>query len=92
MARPKTIEEAKYLCSGCRDDRYNHKGLCERPGIDAPVTSDKCWSLELDKPVYNRSVRRWVMPCHSDLVESQLAHEAIEKEKRRLEGMSLDWR
>lgn len=66
MPRPNTVNEVKQLCRGCRDDRYNHKGLCERPGIDAPVTSDKCWSLTLDKPVYNRGAKRWVMPCHSD--------------------------
>ena len=36
-------------CGGCRDDRYNHPGTCERPGIDAPVTSKHCWSLDSAK-------------------------------------------
>lgn len=36
-------------CYGCRDDRYNHPGLCERPGIDAPVTSSHCWHLAAAK-------------------------------------------
>jgi hypothetical protein len=32
-------------CLGCYNDRYNHPGTCERPGVDAPVTSKNCWSL-----------------------------------------------
>ena len=64
MPRPRTIDAAKRLCSGCYYDRYNHKGLCERPGIDAPVTCDKCWSLELDRIVYNRKAKRFEMPCY----------------------------
>lgn len=39
--------EKKKLCAGCRNNRYNMGvGFCERPGIDAVVTSDECWSLE----------------------------------------------
>ena len=38
-------------CRGCYCDRYNHPGLCERPGIDAPVTSKKCWMLAKAKLV-----------------------------------------
>ena len=36
----------KTHCSGCDQDRYNHPGMCERPGIDATVTSKECWHLE----------------------------------------------
>jgi hypothetical protein len=32
-------------CVDCYNDRYNHPGLCERPGVDAPVTSEQCWRL-----------------------------------------------
>ena len=55
----------KRLCSGCYCDRYNHRGLCERPGIDAPVTSERCWSLKPEHCVYVRGAKRWVMTCHS---------------------------
>lgn len=44
------MNTVKY-CSGCRNDRYNHCGTCERPGIDAPVTSKQCWSLKSAKLV-----------------------------------------
>ena len=64
--RPKTVEQAKRLCSGCRDNRYNMgSGYRERPGIDAPVTCDHCWHLDPTKAVYNRACREWFMPCHS---------------------------
>ena len=43
--------QRKKFCSGCYYDRYNHPGLCERPGIDAPVTSKECWSLDGSKVV-----------------------------------------
>jgi len=35
----------KQFCGSCRQDRYNYPGMCERPGIDAPVTSKQCWNL-----------------------------------------------
>lgn len=51
-------EKQKY-CLGCRNDRYNHPGTCERPGIDAPVISKECWHLSnskiVKKAVYFRS-------------------------------------
>jgi hypothetical protein len=37
--------QKKKFCSRCYYDRYNYPGTCERPGIDAPVTSKQCWSL-----------------------------------------------
>lgn len=48
------------VCPGCRSNRYNMgKGFCERPGIDAVVTSDECWSLR-SLPRYDRKQQRWV--------------------------------
>jgi len=46
----------KKHCDGCYNDRYNHKGMCERPGIDAPVTSDECWHLKTAKLVMRKQV------------------------------------
>lgn len=46
----------KKYCSGCDQDRYNHKGMCERPGIDALVTSDDCWHLKDAKMVWKKQV------------------------------------
>ena len=46
----------KSKCEGCEQDRYNHKGMCERPGIDAPVTSDECWHLKTAKLVMKKMV------------------------------------
>jgi len=65
MPRPKTKMQAKRLCVGCRNDRYNHPGMCERPGIDTPVTSEFCWDLNPEKALYCRGAKEWVMPCHS---------------------------
>ena len=48
------------VCPGCRQDRYNHPGLCERPGIDAPVTTTKCWHLDRETVTYDSSARRYV--------------------------------
>lgn len=55
-------ERARQLdtCPGCHDDRYNHPGTCERPGIDAPVTSVKCWHLERPTVHYDRQAKRFV--------------------------------
>jgi hypothetical protein len=47
----KTLKPNKKYCSRCRQDRYNHPGLCERPGIDAPVTSKECWMYKNAKVV-----------------------------------------
>jgi hypothetical protein len=67
VPRPRTVKQAMRLCVGCRSDRYNQgTGYCERPGIDAPVGCDHCWSLDPAKAVYVRGAKRWVMPCHSD--------------------------
>ena len=65
MPRPKTDSQRKKLCSGCYNNRYNYKGTCERPGIDAPVTSNKCWSLDPENVLYCRGANKWVMSCHS---------------------------
>ena len=73
MPRPKSKEACKKLCHGCRSDRYNHKGLCERPGIDAVVTSEYCWSLNPANALYCRAEKTWVMPCHSDHYHQWLA-------------------
>lgn len=51
----KKIDQA---CPGCRYDRYNHRGMCERPGIDAPVTSDECMFAERFIK-YNRMTKRY---------------------------------
>lgn len=63
--KPKTLDQLKQFCAGCRHDRYNHKGLCERPGIDAPVTSDYCWHLSFDKLEYNRTTHTFQLTCHT---------------------------
>lgn len=73
MPRPKTVTTCKHLCSGCRSDRYNHKGTCERSGIDAPVTSDNCWSLDIKSVLYCRAKKTYVMPCHSEPYQQWLA-------------------
>jgi hypothetical protein len=73
MPRPKSIEAIKKLCYGCHSDRYNHKGLCERPGIDAPVTCKQCWSLSPDKVLYCRGAKKYVMSCNSDRCQQWLA-------------------
>lgn len=49
----------KKHCVGCYQDRYNHKGMCERPGIDAVVVSNECWNLERAK-----RVRKVEIPIH----------------------------
>ena len=49
--------DAKH-CSGCDQDRYNHPGMCERPGIDAPVTSKACWNLK-DAKLVTRYRQGW---------------------------------
>lgn len=66
----------KKYCDGCYQDRYNHKGMCERPSIDAPVVSDDCWHLKSAKrirlveipinqiPPY-RQKSKWVPSCYS---------------------------
>jgi hypothetical protein len=81
MGRPKTVDQCKKLCVGCRQDRYNHKGVCERPGIDAPVTSDHCWSLEPLEAIYCRAKKMWVMPCHSDPFHQWIAEWGIKGKK-----------
>ena len=63
--RPRSKKDCTRLCSGCRHDRYNHPGLCERPGIDAPVTSAFCWHLEPGRAVWLKHEKRWAMSCHS---------------------------
>ena len=47
------------VCPGCRQDRYNHKGMCERPGIDAPVICEKCWHMTPDNIQFDRRWRRY---------------------------------
>lgn len=74
MPRPRSKNEVKrLLCGGCYQDRYNHPGLCERPGVDAPVTSRFCWNNDPAKAVYCRPRKAWVMPCHSDARKQWLA-------------------
>ena len=46
------------VCGGCRHDRYNMGvGYCERPGIDAPVTTTKCWHLDRETVTWKSG--RW---------------------------------
>ncbi|MCK4668259.1 hypothetical protein KAU33_16020 [Candidatus Dependentiae bacterium] len=47
------------ICPGCNQDRYNHKGMCERPGIDAPVTCERCWHMTPDNIQYDRRWKRY---------------------------------
>lgn len=47
----------KKLCSGCRNNRYNMGvGFVERPGIDAVVTCNECWSMKTAKVVMKKRV------------------------------------
>lgn len=49
--------DKKKLCEGCRNNRYNMgKGFVERPGIDAVVTVDECWSFKTAKVVLKKKV------------------------------------
>ncbi len=50
-------------CPGCRNDRYNHPGMCERPGIDAVVTSAHCFSVPHVK--YDRKAKRFRCPVNT---------------------------
>lgn len=82
--KPKTESDLKALCVGCYADRYNHKGMCERPGIDAPVTSDKCWSLSMDKLEHVRrgNERVYFLRCNSAEWTYRLRAEKAKKEGR----------
>ncbi len=59
----------KKHCRGCDQDRYNHKGVCERPGIDAPVTSESCWHIESAQ-----RIRRVEIPVHQIPPYTQKSH------------------
>ena len=77
MPRPRSKRAvAQRFCPGCRQDRYNHKGMCERPGLDAPVTSEFCWNNDPAKAVYCRAEKKWAMPCHSSHWQQWIAEYA----------------
>ena len=59
----------KSKCSGCYQDRYNHKGMCERPGIDAPVVSEECWYLENAKMVWKVRIPIHQLPPYTQKAE-----------------------
>lgn len=66
MSKPKTRMQVKSkLCAGCYNNRYNNKDTCERPGIDAVVTSNFCWFNDPRDAMYDRRAKEWKMPCHS---------------------------
>lgn len=60
MMKTWILARQRDTCPGCRQDRYNHPGLCERPGIDAVVTSQKCWHLDRTTVMYDRHKKAWV--------------------------------
>lgn len=82
--KPRTETDLKDLCRGCPSDRYNHKGLCERPGIDHLVDSDKCWCLSLAKLEHIRrgNTRVWYMRCNSAEWTYRLRAEQAKKDSR----------
>lgn len=55
----------KRHCIGCYLDRYNHSGMCERPGIDAPVVSKECWLFKSAKLVWKLEVGINQIPPYS---------------------------
>lgn len=59
MSKSKIDMIKKNVCRGCRQDRYNHQGMCERPGIDAVVTSEKCWHLNPGNIHFDRRWKRY---------------------------------
>ncbi len=82
MPRPKNLIEIKHkFCHGCYQDRYNHKGLCERPGIDAPVLSENCWHLKQTNLVYCRPLKQYAMRCHSGHKQQWVSEYALKKKK-----------
>lgn len=59
-----TMKKDKSMCGGCYNNRYNYTGTCERPGIDAVVTSKECWiyksaKVEMKKEVSINQVPPW---------------------------------
>jgi len=50
------------VCPGCRSQRYNYPGTCERPGIDSVVRSEYCWSM--DTISYDRKKKKWQCPAY----------------------------
>ena len=50
------------MCSGCRNNRYNFPGTCERPGIDAVVTSKQCWRYDDAVIVKKKRVSTYQVP------------------------------
>lgn len=57
------LDTKKRDCVGCYNNRYNMgPGYCERPGVDAVVTSEYCWLLEDARYVRSRLVSTSMMP------------------------------
>ncbi len=55
------MSDKKEACPGCRNNRYNQpEGYCERPGIDAPVSGEGCWSLKRIK--WDKKEKKYVCP------------------------------
>lgn len=77
----KTIKED--VCRGCDQDRYNHKGMCERPGIDAPVTSNRCWLMTPDNIDYDRRWKRYY--CKAGRTNRNKASRATVMEERKMD-------
>ena len=69
------------VCHGCMQDRYNHKGLCERPGIDAPVTCERCWSMTPENIEYDPRWKRYY--CKSGSTDrNRESQETVRLEKK----------
>ncbi len=66
------VKKTKSMCAGCRNNRYNHPGTCERPGIDAPVTCKECWSYKDAKIVKKKRVPLSQIPPFKQKKESVL--------------------
>jgi len=71
------------VCRGCDQDRYNHKGMCERPGIDAPIISDRCWHLTPENIHYDPRWKRYY--CLAGRTERNRASRATVKNEKKME-------
>ena len=71
------------VCLRCDQDRYNYKGMCERPGIDAPVTSDRCWHMTPENIDYDHRWKRYY--CKAGMTDMNRASRATIEEGKKME-------
>ena len=69
------------VCPGCSHERYNCRGTCERPGIDAPVTCDRCWHMTPENIDYDRRWKRYYCKV-GDTDRNTESQETVRLEKK----------